>query len=406
MAAGNKIAFVGKPGGASFLPGAASPSIGSDNVVIEGLSRHVPDGDRALVVTDIRSNLSRKKGTAHHRIDDRADRFLTGSLSRIHSFVPGGVRPHFQSYRNRFFARRAAALCTEEGAGCIVLAACPQWAPLFKNLNPSARLVLLVRNDALCAAPARFVRYLNLIDRFLAPYDALAERLGNRYPSLKDRIRVVPDGVDTQVFRMERMRARQRVLYVGRRSPETGVHVLVGAFLKLKERYPGVELILAGPAGRTPRSRLLGTPTVHRHLLKGGGLRPWRRPFGVAMSKKGFFTVGDVSREDLPRLYGSSTLLVLPSLVDSASGLVLAEAMAAGLPVVASRTGAAVDMVRDGRTGTLVDPGNVEQLASAVRMIFDNRETAAKMGESARKRAWEKYGWDRVAARFLDAVGP
>jgi glycosyltransferase involved in cell wall biosynthesis len=74
---------------------------------------------------------------------------------------------------------------------------------------------------------------------------------------------------------------------------------------------------------------------------------------------------GAVAPGDLPALYAAADLMVWPA-INEAYGMAMLEAQAAGLPVIAGRTGGVPDVVRDGRTGVLCPVGDAVAFADAV----------------------------------------
>jgi len=89
--------------------------------------------------------------------------------------------------------------------------------------------------------------------------------------------------------------------------------------------------------------------------------------------------------KDMSALFDSLDLLVLPSLAE-AFGRVLIEAMAMEKPVVATRSGGAIEVVDDGVTGILVKVESPDSLAEAILRIMTNKTMAEKMGRMGRKR--------------------
>lgn len=79
-------------------------------------------------------------------------------------------------------------------------------------------------------------------------------------------------------------------------------------------------------------------------------------------------------------------------------GLVMVEAMAAGVPVVATATGGAREIVEDKVTGKLVPVGDVEGLAEAVSALLTDASERRLMGERARLRARERFSLERMVA--------
>ncbi|MEW6716803.1 MAG: glycosyltransferase family 4 protein [Chloroflexota bacterium] len=87
---------------------------------------------------------------------------------------------------------------------------------------------------------------------------------------------------------------------------------------------------------------------------------------------------------------------------------VILEAMAASRPVVATRVGGVPDLVQDGVTGFLVNPGDVDGFAAAVKVLLDNPSLAERMGRAGRELAERKYSCEHAAKKlatlYLDAL--
>lgn len=79
-------------------------------------------------------------------------------------------------------------------------------------------------------------------------------------------------------------------------------------------------------------------------------------------------------------------------------GLVMVEAMAAGLPVVATSTGGAREIVEDGVTGKLVPIGDWQALSRAVSVLLLDEEERRSMGERGRERARTRFSLERMVA--------
>ena len=109
-------------------------------------------------------------------------------------------------------------------------------------------------------------------------------------------------------------------------------------------------------------------------------------------------------RGDVPALLGGATLSVVPSLWAEAFGLTVVEAMAAGVALVASRTGGIPELVDDGDTGLLVPPGDARALADAVRRLLDNRVLREEMAARALARARRRFSLDRAALNLYGLV--
>ncbi len=111
---------------------------------------------------------------------------------------------------------------------------------------------------------------------------------------------------------------------------------------------------------------------------------------------------GRVAAAELARLRAEASVALVPSRAHETFGLAAVEALAAGLPVVATRSGALAEL--DGDV-TLVAPGDVAGLAAAARAVAEDPDAAARALAAARRRAAPEVVAPRLAALY-DAVAP
>lgn len=140
-------------------------------------------------------------------------------------------------------------------------------------------------------------------------------------------------------------------LAVGRLHPDKALHVFVEAV-----REAGA---VGWIAGEGPDRRRL------EKLAEGSGVR----------------LLGQ--RDDVPSLLGAADLFALPTAGES-YGLAVLEAVSAGLPVVATRTGAIPEIV--GEAGLLVDPGNAALFTEAMHRVVADHELRSRLAEAAKAR--------------------
>jgi glycosyltransferase involved in cell wall biosynthesis len=193
-----------------------------------------------------------------------------------------------------------------------------------------------------------------------------------------ERMRVVPVGVDHQVFRpmADVKRVPGRIMATSSSDvPMKGIVPLLEAIAKIKTERD-IELVIIGK----PKEGGLVARTIER-LALSGVIR----------------YVSGVSDEALAGLYSETEVAVVPSLYEGFS-LPAIEAMACGVPLVATTGGALPEVVgRHEETGLLVKPNCPEELASAITRILDNPLLARKLGRSGRKRVFEKFTWQKTA---------
>jgi glycosyltransferase involved in cell wall biosynthesis len=195
-----------------------------------------------------------------------------------------------------------------------------------------------------------------------------------------ERLRVVPNGVDSTLFRPRPHIARVpgRVLWVGNlEDPNKGGRYLLRAAPLLRE---GARLVIAtgGLSRRSWAQGLLADPEIARRV-------DFRFHLGAA---------------ELAELYNSAEVAVCSSLFEG-FGFPAAEAMSSGLPLVAAQGGALEEVVD--HAGVLVPRADPAALAQAVNTLLDAPERRAALGRAGRERVLECFQWDH-AAREVEAV--
>ncbi len=171
------------------------------------------------------------------------------------------------------------------------------------------------------------------------------------------------------------------ILFSGRLAPMKGLDVLFDAFSSIKRKGLDAALLL------------LGTGPLEE------GLR--RRTEQEGLEDVHF--AGFHQPEELPRFYGVSDVLVLPSIYEP-WGIVVNEALACGLPVIASDvTGAAGDLVIPGETGYRFKTGNSRELAEALEKLIANSELRREMGTKGRE-VVKNWGYQRSVDGFVKAA--
>lgn len=112
--------------------------------------------------------------------------------------------------------------------------------------------------------------------------------------------------------------------------------------------------------------------------------------------------LGRLDGQALTPVYGACDAFVWPA-VREAFGMAILEAQAAGLPVVAGRTGGVPGIVDDGSTGLLSAPGDPGEFAAAVRALLENDAMRTSLGAAALDRVGRLHDLSQAAER-LDSV--
>lgn len=204
-----------------------------------------------------------------------------------------------------------------------------------------------------------------------------------------DGIRVLYNGVDTAAYeRPARAPARaalcgalglsrcaRLVLLPAVLRAGKGHEVLLEALPLLRERVPGLRVLLAGTGELEPDLRQRAEQDADLVRFLG-------------------------HRTDMPELMAACDLVILPSRAE-ALPTVLMEAAAAGRPVVATPVGGVPEIVEHGRTGLLVPPGDPAALAGAISLLMRDHRRARDFGTRARSVARARFSLERQAEQTV-----
>jgi glycosyltransferase involved in cell wall biosynthesis len=264
-------------------------------------------------------------------------------------------------------------------------------AALASRRSRSARLVI-TRHVLFPLSRAHRLALAN-VSRVVAVSEAVARSLRARSVFPAHKIRVVPNGVDVRKFEEARRafehgrrepgsssHSALRVGIVGELSEVKGQDIFIRAARTVVERFKGsVEFIIVGDeasnaAGqRAALERLVGELGLTNHVRFTG------------------------RREDVAGLLASLDLFVSASRSE-AFGIALVEAMASGLPVVATATEGAREIVEEGRTGLMVPVNDVDSLAAAASELLGDEPRRRALGERARETAAVRFSLERMVA--------
>lgn len=306
----------------------------------------------------------------------RTDRYLDPAAGRLGLPRPGVRRT----------LRPTLAAQDDWDPGVVLAHNAPQLVPLVHERHAA---VLYAHNLLLRTySPREADRVLGRAAAIVCVSAALAEQTAAHLPArLRDRLRVVPNGVDTARFapRADPARGeRLRVLFVGRMIPDKGADVLVSAVERLGR--DDVALTLVGSQNFDAGARPSPYERDLRERAAALGDRVRMLPF--------------TARAEVAELYRQADVVVVPSRWAEPFALTVMEGMASGVPVVASAAGGIPEVLGD--AGVAVRPDDPDDLAAALEALADDETLRRQVGARCRRRA-EARDW-RWARGVLDGV--
>jgi len=186
-------------------------------------------------------------------------------------------------------------------------------------------------------------------------------------------IHIVPSGVDCRRFfpKKRPLNGQVTILMAGR----------VDDYLK------GYQVLLDA-------CRILKNNNVNFNLLVTGS-----NTFGEGFVR----TLGWVNTDELPSLYHSADICVVPSIWPEPFGISALEAMASGVPLVATNVGGLGEIFDDGVEGFIVPPNDSVKLAEKLMLLISSARIRRNMGEAGRCRA-EFYDWDLIFSQYCISI--
>lgn len=188
----------------------------------------------------------------------------------------------------------------------------------------------------------------------------------------KKKIKIMPYGADFSSIKINKKENNKNLelLYVGRVTPMKGIHYLIEAVKKIKNKK--IKL------------RIVGLNNYPNNWLEKT----------ISRNNENISLVGSLPYEELASYYLNSDLFVFPSLYEG-FGLVILEAMSYGLPVLSSDVGIAADLLKDGQAGEIIDCKNINLLAEKILYYYENRDSLKEMSQKTQDKiklySWGKY---------------
>ncbi|MCH8046426.1 MAG: glycosyltransferase [Planctomycetes bacterium] len=235
-------------------------------------------------------------------------------------------------------------------------------------------------------------RLTGLTDAFVAVADDHARHLieVERFPA--DRVRMIPNGVDVEVFsplppdetflRELGLRPGDPVVsIVAALRPEKNHEMFLRAAAIVRRDVPSAQFLIVGDGPKRAELEALSaqldlTDAVHFLGCRG----------------------------DVPKILSASNVVALTSHVE-ASPVSILEAMACSRPVVSTRVGSVAASVRDGETGYLVEPDDAGALATRLVELLRAPETASRMGRAGRQHVIATSSLEQMVAGYEALLG-
>jgi len=240
-----------------------------------------------------------------------------------------------------------------------------------------------------------FRRSAHRATRIVTPSTASCEDILQSYQLDRDRIAIIPNGVDTAFFypirdgnqigaTTRRLGIRPPyAIFLGAIERTKNVHGLLEAYAKFRAICPDFQLLVAGKWRSETRK---GYRAELLDQVQRLALEPWVK-----------FT-GYLTADDYRAVLSGAQMMVFPSFGEG-FGLPPLEAMACGVPVITSDLPVFRELYGDAIL--TVDPHDTQQMAQAMVGLASHKQLAETMIKKGRERA-NSYSWESTCAKLLD----
>ena len=196
-----------------------------------------------------------------------------------------------------------------------------------------------------------------------------------------ERFRVIPNGIDTNLFYPipEIKREKNRLIVTSSaETPLKGLRYLLQAVAAISALRK-IKLVVVGD------------------LRQNGDIETCIRKLGI---KDSVTFTGRIDSDAFVRQYAKACIAIVPSVYEG-FGFPAGEAMACGIPVISTTGGALPEVVGD--AGILIPPANPKALVDAVLSLMDRPDHAQRMGRAGYHRVRERFTWKRAAEKTVEA---
>lgn len=215
-----------------------------------------------------------------------------------------------------------------------------------------------------------------------------------RYGARPEDIDVVPDGVDTSVFRhVDGQQLRERhapgarfvLIFHGVIDPQDDPGLLVDAAGLIVSKYPNGYFWLVGDGSAVPElKRRVATQSLEKNFYFSGWVEQHAIPSYICASDIG--------------------LVVLPDVLSARGRVTLKEFeyWACGVPAILPRLPALQEVADEGVSALFYRPSDASDLAAKISLLVEDDELRGKLGSRGLAMVREKFEWSKLASRFVE----
>ncbi len=232
-----------------------------------------------------------------------------------------------------------------------------------------------------------FSRVMALGKYIICPSNIIARHMVEDFSVKRDNIVIIPRGVDISKYSFcrpdEKNKQEFTIGIIGRLTPLKGHVYFLNAAAKLHRIIPNLRIWIVGDAAKNKQDYKQDLKTLCKKL-------------GIA-ERVDFLG----HQKDIASILSKMNVLVLSTITEEAFGRVIIESQAAGVPVVATRVGGVIDIIKDNETGILVNPADSEAIKDAVIRLYNDASLANNFALNARSHVEKNFNLENMYQKTL-----
>jgi len=231
-----------------------------------------------------------------------------------------------------------------------------------------------------------------ITDTFIAVAEEHGRFLREESGFPEKKVRVIPNGVDTQRFRRDiaagsAVREEFQIPMdapvcgiVAALRPEKNHELFINGAQRIRQRFPDAQFLIVGDGAERAKLETLAKILRIDDVVHFLG-----------------------TRNDVPSVLAAMNCMLLTSKME-ANPVSILEALATEVPVVATRVGSISTTVINDHTGFLVEPGNVGDLVEKVATVLQDPDMASQLGRNGRELVESEWSVDVMVRGYQDMI--
>ena len=406
-----KISFVSQP-----IDPVIPPIQNSIGIIIYEIAKRIGINNDVTIFMNKKFNnrkIQTKNNIRFIPINTFADKFVNKIFLKLSKLRNKKLLPYYASiFHYSVYSIQIAIKIKKLETDIVHIVNFSQFIPIIRFFNPKVKIVIHMECEWLTQLDYKIIKKrIDKVDHIVGCSNFITKKISEKYYLNSKKCSTIYNGVDIDIFKPIKLARKNRkkckkILFVGRVSPEKGVHILLKTLVNISYKVPDISCEIIGPIVSAPPEYIVSIsddPRVHglSSLFNNNYYIALKKRISKKLIERVKFK-NNIPHRELVQKYCDSDVFVFPSVWHEPFGIPVIEAMACEIPVVATKSGGITELIEDCKTGILVNRGETDALGDAILRIIGDKALSLTMGKAGRKRVFEKFTWEKIANDFIN----